>query len=102
MVGEASISLATACFGKDNIDDNHGHTETDVLYIAFTGGAAVPGKDGAAWTASSFQEFEDSITDFGNNLIKRIGGGGDVPPPDNGGGDDCSWPGHCEGRFRWF
>lgn len=34
LVGEASISLATACFGNYISGDN-GHSETDVLYLAF-------------------------------------------------------------------
>lgn len=34
LVGEASLSLATACFG-DKVNGNSGHDETDVLYVAF-------------------------------------------------------------------
>lgn len=75
MVGEASISLATACFGK-KINGNSGHDEDDVLYIAFTGQDAVPGAHGAAWSAKSYDEFEKSITALGDKLVARIGGGG--------------------------
>ncbi|KAI1335849.1 glycoside hydrolase family 75 protein [Xylariaceae sp. FL0016] len=71
MVGEASISLATACFGTSMTGDN-GHTDTDVLYIAFKGKDAVPGADGAKWDAQSYDEFEASIEDLGNSLIKGI------------------------------
>jgi len=46
--GEASISLATACFGNGMTGDN-GYSSHDVLYLAFTGNAAKPGKDGANW-----------------------------------------------------
>lgn len=91
MIGEASISLATACFGK-GINGNAGHDENDVLYIAFPGDDAVPGKNGAKWNAQNYNDFEASITGLGDRLIKRIsGGGGGNPPP------TCSWPGHCEG-----
>lgn len=70
LVGEASLSLATACFGK-SMNGNNGHDETDVLYIAFPGDDAVPGSS-ANWTATNFQQFEDSITALGNRLIQRI------------------------------
>ncbi|RSL92765.1 hypothetical protein BHE90_005132 [Fusarium euwallaceae] len=94
MVGEASISLATACFGK-SMNGNFGHSEDDVLYIAFPGSDAVPGAKGAKWTAKNFDEFQSSISTLGDKLIKRIGssngGGGTTPPP------TCSWPGHCQG-----
>ncbi|KAL2164898.1 hypothetical protein VTH06DRAFT_194 [Thermothelomyces fergusii] len=101
MVGEASISLATACFGT-GMTGNNGHDETDVLYIAFPGDDAVPGAAGADWGANSWQAFEASLEALGNRLIQRIGGGGDGGDPGNGGGgdggsDDCEWPGHCEG-----
>ena len=96
MVGEASISLATACFGK-SMNGNFGHGEDDVLYIAFPGSDAVPGAKGAKWTAKNFDEFQSSITTLGDKLIKRIGsssgGGGTTPPP------TCSWPGHCQGML---
>lgn len=104
MVGEASISLATACFGT-SMTGNNGHDENDVLYIAFPGADAVPGANGANWGASSWQAFESSIEGLGNKLIQRIGGGstgggGDGGDGGDGGGDgggDCAWPGHCEG-----
>ncbi|AEO60909.1 glycoside hydrolase family 75 protein [Thermothelomyces thermophilus ATCC 42464] len=102
MVGEASISLATACFGT-SMTGNNGHDETDVLYIAFPGDDAVPGADGANWGADSWQAFESSIEGLGNKLIQRIGGGdpgnggGDDPGNGGDGFDDCEWPGHCEG-----
>ena len=70
LVGEASIAVATACFG-DKMDGNHGHDEFDVLYIAFSGHDAVP-KDTAKWDASSYEEFEDSIIDLGNKLVATL------------------------------
>ncbi|KAI1371069.1 glycoside hydrolase family 75 protein [Hypoxylon crocopeplum] len=71
VVGEASISLATACFGK-SITGNNGHDENDVLYLAFPGSDAVPGKNGAKWDAKNYSEFEQSIESLGDKLIQRI------------------------------
>ena len=97
MVGEASISLATACYGT-GVNGNAGHDQADVLYIAFTGSDAVPGANGADWGADNYDDFAASISALGDKLIARIGqtsGGG------GGGGDPgtgtCSWAGHCAG-----
>ncbi|KAJ9161003.1 Endo-chitosanase [Coniochaeta hoffmannii] len=90
MVGEASISLATACYGTGITGDN-GHDQDDVLYIAFPGSDAVPGAGGANWAAANYAAFESSITALGDRLIARIGGGTTTPPP------TCSWAGHCAG-----
>ncbi|KAM5354297.1 hypothetical protein ACJ41O_000947 [Fusarium nematophilum] len=105
MVGEASISLATACFGK-SMNGNNGHSENDVLYIAFPGGDAVPGADGAAWTAKNFDDFEASISELGDKLIQRIGGNNNSSGGDYGGddkdesdnGDDGNDSGACAAR----
>lgn len=89
-VGETSLSLATACFGEgmSGGDEAHSsHDEPDVLYVAFTGRDAVPGRAGAKWKSDSFEEFHASIEPLGNRLVKRIGEGA------------CSWPGHCEGAM---
>lgn len=94
MVGEASISLATACFGR-GVNGNAGHDGNDVLYIAFPGRDAVPGARGAKWNAQNYNDFENSITALGDRLIQRIGGGGGGTPPPSG---NCSWEGHCEGE----
>lgn len=93
MIGEASISLATACFGK-SVNGNSGHDANDVLFIAFPGDDAVPGRN-AKWNARSYDEFESSIQSLGDKLIQRIGGGGNSNPPPTSG--SCSWAGHCEG-----
>lgn len=71
MIGESSISLATACFGK-SITGNNGHEETDVLYIAFTGTKAVPGANGAKWNAASYADFEASIQALGDSLVSGL------------------------------
>ncbi|KAL2129771.1 hypothetical protein VTI74DRAFT_7323 [Chaetomium olivicolor] len=111
MVGEAAISVGTACFGASAVDGNTGHDQTDVLYIAFPGKDAVPGADGANWGATSWQAFESSIEGLGNKLIQRIGGGGNNPSPSATQGPtpsstkvanptqtpECEWPGHCLG-----
>ncbi|KAI3317433.1 chitosanase [Xylariaceae sp. AK1471] len=73
VIGESSISLATACFGTGITGDN-GHEETDVLYIAFQGEDAVPGADGAKWNAANFAEFEASIEGLGDSLVAKISG----------------------------
>lgn len=99
-VGEASISLATACYGKGiNAGDGDGssHNAADVLYIAFTGTDAVPGAKGAKWTAGNFNDFHASLVGLGNKLIQRIGGTGNGGGSGGGSGDTCSWTGHCEG-----
>lgn len=53
------------------MNGNNGHGEDDVLYIAFTGGDAVPGKK-ANWAAKNYNDFESSIKDMGDKLIQRI------------------------------
>ncbi|KAK0612117.1 fungal chitosanase of glycosyl hydrolase group 75-domain-containing protein [Immersiella caudata] len=73
LVGEASISLATACYGN-GVNGNSGHDEEDVLYIAFTSAGAVPGADGANWAAKNYADFEKSIEGLGDSLVARIGG----------------------------
>ncbi|KAI4257349.1 MAG: hypothetical protein L6R42_005739 [Xanthoria sp. 1 TBL-2021] len=71
LVGEASLSLATACYGTKAVNGNSGHDESDVLYVAFTGEEAVPGPR-TKWDAKDFAEFEDSIVEVGNRLIGRL------------------------------
>ncbi|KAF3021604.1 hypothetical protein E8E14_013849 [Neopestalotiopsis sp. 37M] len=75
MVGEASISLATACFGR-GVNGNSGHDDDDVLYIAFAGPDAVPGAAGADWAAQSYNDFAESIEALGDRLVQRIGATG--------------------------
>jgi hypothetical protein len=72
MVGEASISLATACYGREDINADSGYDINDVLYLAFPGQDAVPGASGADWAAENFDDFEASLADLGNRLIKRL------------------------------
>ncbi|KAK3393900.1 fungal chitosanase of glycosyl hydrolase group 75-domain-containing protein [Podospora didyma] len=72
MVGEAAISLATACEGDSMTGDN-GYSNTDILYLAFTGKDAVPGAKGANWSATDYATFEKSIEPLGNKLTERIG-----------------------------
>ncbi|KAG5995875.1 hypothetical protein E4U54_002753 [Claviceps lovelessii] len=72
MVGEASIALATACFGH-GVNGNAGHDKNDVLYLAFPGKDAVPGAKGANWNAQKFDAFAASIASLGDKLIERIG-----------------------------
>ena len=71
MVGEASIALATACQGI-RVSGDFGHSETDILYLAFTGDKAVPGPKGANWTAEDFGTFEASIAELGDKLVQSV------------------------------
>lgn len=70
LIGESSLAVGTACFG-DSINGNNGHEDTDVLYIAFAGDDAVPGSS-ADWTASSYDDFENSIKDLGDRLVASL------------------------------
>lgn len=104
MVGEASISLATACYGT-SINGNSGHDDNDVLFLAFPGSDAVPGKSGAKWTASNYDTFEASIKSLGDTLIGRLGssssgGGGTTTTTSAASTATCSWEGHCAGKTR--
>ena len=71
LVGEASISLATECFGT-GINGNSGHDQADVLYIAFPGSVADTVHKHAHWSAKNFTDFEDSITSTGDSLIAKL------------------------------
>ncbi|KAF2250989.1 glycoside hydrolase family 75 protein [Trematosphaeria pertusa] len=75
VTGETSISLAKMCFPDEDISGNSGHSEHDVLYLAFPGEGAVP-KDSAVWGAASAEEFEASLAEVGDRLVQEIGEGG--------------------------
>lgn len=70
LVGEASLALATACFGTGMTGDA-GYDGTDVLYVAFTGDEAVPG-EAANWGADNYDDFEASIEGIGDRLVQRL------------------------------
>ncbi|KAJ6439472.1 chitosanase CSN1 [Purpureocillium lavendulum] len=70
--GEASLALGKLCFPDGGLSGDNGHDEKDVLYIGFTSGNTVPGKDGAKWNAGSTQEFEDSIKAMGDQLVAGL------------------------------
>ncbi|KAK4152698.1 endo-chitosanase [Chaetomidium leptoderma] len=72
MVGEASLSLVTACGGPGVTGDN-GIDEDAALFVGFTGDEAVPGPDGADWAAKDFDTFERSIEALGDRLVGRVG-----------------------------
>jgi hypothetical protein len=71
MIGEASIALATECFGT-GITGNNGHDQNDVLYIAFPGSLADTVEKDSDWGAKEYSDFEDSIEALGNKLVKRL------------------------------
>ncbi|KAK2814388.1 hypothetical protein FQN49_008200 [Arthroderma sp. PD_2] len=70
--GEASMSLAHACFPGDHLSGNNGHEGHDVLYVAFKGKEAKPGAKGANWKARNFDNFERSLAHIGNKLVAKI------------------------------
>ena len=69
LVGEASLALATACFG-DGMAAHNGHDVSDVLYVFFSGAHAVPRS--ASWGAQSFEAFEASISQLGDALVAGL------------------------------
>ncbi|KAF2185764.1 glycoside hydrolase family 75 protein, partial [Zopfia rhizophila CBS 207.26] len=69
--GETSLSLGELCFPKENLNGDKGHSEHDVLYIAFEGQEAVPGAS-ANWKAKTKEEFESSLGALGDKLVKKI------------------------------
>ncbi|KAH6633869.1 glycoside hydrolase family 75 protein [Chaetomium sp. MPI-SDFR-AT-0129] len=71
MVGEASLALVTACGGK-NVTGGNGIDEDTTLFVGFVGEDAVPGANGANWSAQDFDTFEKSIQPLGNQLVERV------------------------------
>lgn len=70
--GEASLAMGKLCFPNENLSGNNGHDPKDVMYIAFKGDQAVPGKNGANWKAKSQKEFSDSIKSIGDKLVSTL------------------------------
>ena len=64
--------MGQLCFGDDAVDGNDGHTDHDVLYIAFEGTKAVPGAKGADWGAETKEAFEASIKGLGDSLVAQL------------------------------
>jgi hypothetical protein len=91
MVGEASLSLVTACGGR-NVTGGNGIDQDTALFLGFTGDEAVPGSDGADWNATDFDAFEKSIEGLGNQLVERV----------RVGGDDDSEDAACNIRPGWI
>ncbi|KAH8677870.1 chitosanase [Xylariales sp. PMI_506] len=93
-VGEASLAMGELAFGN-SVNGTVSHNRNDVLYIAFTGPGAVPGKGGADWAATTKEDFAASIAEQCRALEARIGATGAGGPP--GTGQTCLWPNHCAG-----
>jgi hypothetical protein len=91
MVGEASLSLVTACGGR-KVTGGNGIDQDTALFLGFTGDEAVPGPDGADWNATDFDAFEKSIEGLGNQLVERV----------QVGGDDDSEDAACNIRPGWI
>lgn len=64
--------MAKLCFPNEGLNGNKGHDGKDVMYIAFSGKDAVPGKDGAKWKAKNQKEFSDSLKTLGDKLVKGL------------------------------
>jgi hypothetical protein len=90
-VGEASLAAGELTFGSA-VNGTVSHEPNDVLYIAFTGSTAVPGRGGAAWAATTKENFAASIYQQCLSVAARI------QPGAWGGTGDCSWAGHCAGQ----
>lgn len=72
VTGEASLSVGQWCFPDEGINGNFGHSEHDVMYLAFTGEDAAPGAS-ANWKASTKEEFEESLSEIGDRLVAGLG-----------------------------
>lgn len=71
-MGEASIAMGDLCFPSENLNGNNGHNQFDVMYIAFKGSSAVPGKKGANWNTKDTKTFEASIKALGDKLVAGL------------------------------
>ncbi|ORY14365.1 fungal chitosanase of glycosyl hydrolase group 75-domain-containing protein [Clohesyomyces aquaticus] len=70
--GESSLALGQLCFPNDGLTGNNGHSEHDILYIAFPGEEAVPGAS-ANWKAKDSATFEQSLATLGDSLVAKLG-----------------------------
>ncbi|KAL7972228.1 glycoside hydrolase family 75 protein [Trichoderma sp. SZMC 28014] len=70
--GESAISMGDLCFPDDGLTGDNGHDPKDVLYIGFMGQQAVPGADGANWSAGNTADFENSIKSLGDSLVASL------------------------------
>ncbi|KAI5290558.1 hypothetical protein KEM54_001195 [Ascosphaera aggregata] len=70
LTGEASLSLARLCYG-DEINGNAIPEDDGIRYLAFPGSVVDTVPKDANWQATNYHDFENSITDFGNNLPKK-------------------------------
>ena len=72
LIGESSMALADLCFPDEGLNGDKGHVAFDVMYIAFKGKSAVPGKSGATWGTQSTKTFENSIKQLGDKLVADL------------------------------
>lgn len=73
VTGETSLSLAKQCFPDEELSGDSGHSDHDVLYLAFPGEEAVA-KD-VNWEAETAEEFEESLAAIGDELVKKVAAG---------------------------
>lgn len=64
------MALADICFPNEDLSGDNGHDDNDVLFIGFTTEDAFP--QNAHWNAQNTQDFQDSIRDFGEDLVSRL------------------------------
>lgn len=64
--------MGDLCFPDDGLTGDNGHDPKDVLYIGFMGQQAVPGADGANWSAGNTADFENSIKSLGDSLVASL------------------------------
>lgn len=64
--------MGNLCFPNDGLTGDNGHDPKDVLYIGFMGQQAVPGADGANWSAGNTADFENSIKSLGDGLVASL------------------------------
>ncbi|RJE26035.1 Chitosanase [Aspergillus sclerotialis] len=91
-IGEASISLAKACFPDQIITGNTGYLGHDILYLGFTGKDAAPGQKGADWNAQSFSDFETSLSSIGDRLVATVSASPSQKPDFGSGSISSSGP----------
>ncbi|KAI1844193.1 hypothetical protein JX266_009677 [Neoarthrinium moseri] len=76
-VGESALATGELAFGNE-VNGTVSHEANDVLYVAFTGADAVPGKNGADWAADTKEDFAASIATqcatLGTALARRANG----------------------------
>ncbi|KAL7917457.1 glycoside hydrolase family 75 protein [Trichoderma austrokoningii] len=67
-----AISMGNLCFPNDGLTGDNSHDPKDVLYTGFMGQQAIPGANGADWSAGNTANFKNSITYLRDNLVASL------------------------------